>query len=488
MVLVVDDERFFREAISDVLERHGVPFAVAASGEEALDLAADRAIGVVVLDIELPGMNGLETFRHLRERRPELRVIILSAHTHQEYVLEALRLGAFDYLAKPLHEEELALAVRRARESFAVAAGFGRLRRRLEDLAARIQSLGGAAREEGSLPRQAAVEAVSELLGASRTSLMLLDETGTELRVAATHGGKLLPEAMSPVPLGEPVAGLVAARSEPLLVRDAGRDERLAGRGARAGYASASFALAPVAARGRLLGVLCATDRPGGTPFEDDDLAVLRILSAQVGELLAAPGAAPEGAAPDLEGRDAEAAPDASAELARVVCEAVTSEVEPTRLFEASLRRVGEALRAAPVSLFLVTQDGGRLAREAQWDGGLAADRAELAPGRGLCGSVFETGQIVATADPAADPRFDAAQDTPEDGAPRPLLCGPLRFRGKVLGVFRAFLEGREAPPAATGEVVSAALSAAVRNALLYRSLIESIDELARVRREGVAR
>jgi DNA-binding response OmpR family regulator len=162
VVLVVDDERFFREAISDVLERQGIPYALAASGEEALERAADGAIGVVVLDIELPGMNGLETFRHLRERRSELRVIILSAHTHQEYVLEALRLGAFDYLAKPLHEEELSLAVRRARESFAVAAGFHRLRRRLDGLAARLQRLGAIAREDGADTRQAAVEAASE--------------------------------------------------------------------------------------------------------------------------------------------------------------------------------------------------------------------------------------------------------------------------------------------------------------------------------------
>jgi len=98
---------------------------------------------------------------------------------------------------------------------------------------------------------------------------------------------------------------------------------------------------------------------------------------------------------------------------------------------------------------------------------------------------VAETGQLVASADPASDPRFDAAVDTPADGRPGPLLCGALRFRGKVLGVFRAFPEAREAPSARTGEVLSAALSAAVRNVLLYRSLIESIDEVARARRES---
>ena len=82
--------------------------------------------------------------------------------------------------------------------------------------------------------------------------------------------------------------------------------------------------------------------------------------------------------------------------------------------------------------------------REAEWDGGVRADRARAAARRGLTGAVAETGQLVASADPAADPRFDAAVDTPADGRPGPLLCGALRFRGKVLGVFRAFPEARE--------------------------------------------
>ncbi len=109
-VLVVDDERFFREAIRDVLDGAEMKCVLAATGAEALEAAGDPSIGVVILDIQLPDQSGLEVFRQLRDTRPDLRVIILSAHTDQETVLEALRLGAVDYLAKPIHEEELALA------------------------------------------------------------------------------------------------------------------------------------------------------------------------------------------------------------------------------------------------------------------------------------------------------------------------------------------------------------------------------------------
>jgi hypothetical protein len=73
--------------------------------------------------------------------------------------------------------------------------------------------------------------------------------------------------------------------------------------------------------------------------------------------------------------------------------------------------------------------------------------------------------------------------DTPADGQAAPLLCLPLRLRGKTVGVARAFFEPGSDVPARTGEVLSAALSAAVRNVLLYRSLVETIDEMAEARK-----
>jgi hypothetical protein len=95
---------------------------------------------------------------------------------------------------------------------------------------------------------------------------------------------------------------------------------------------------------------------------------------------------------------------------------------------------------------------------------------------------VLQTGRLVATDHPEADARFDRDMDTPAGGAVGPLLCAPLRLRGKVMGVVRAFPAPGVSASARTGEVLSASLSAAVRNVLLYRSLLESIDEVARAR------
>jgi signal transduction protein with GAF and PtsI domain len=159
--------------------------------------------------------------------------------------------------------------------------------------------------------------------------------------------------------------------------------------------------------------------------------------------------------------------------------------VEPARILSAALRPVAETLRAAPVSLYLVDGERGELVREAECDRGRRSDRPSLPTGLGLTGTVLTSGNLVASDDPAADPRFDAGVDTPEDGAAGPLLCGPLSFRGKTLGVFRVFPETAEDASPGVGEVLAAALSAAVRNVLLYRSLVETIDEVARARRES---
>jgi DNA-binding response OmpR family regulator len=483
-VLVVDDERFFREMIGEALDKAGIPHVYAVSGAEGLSLAKDPQIGVVVLDIQLPDLNGLEVFRRLHEIRPDVRVIILSAHTDQEYVLEALRLGACDYLAKPIHEEELALAVGRALDTFTLGADWNRLRERLRALAGALDRLWA---EDGAPLPEAAAKVAAEVLQATKASLLLLDEKGRELRVAGAHGRAIDIDEMSAVAVGEGIAGAALSGAEPVLVEDITRDERFAKHGAPGRYETGSFAVAPLALGEQRLGVLCVTDRASGLPFDQDDLALLRILAGQVARRL---GGAPAASATLEEVADVPAdvadAGGADADLARAVCEAATLEVEPGRILRGALEPVAAALGAAPVSLYLLSDKG--LAREAEWDGGARGDRPILPPHRGLTGAVAETGQLVATADPASDPRFDASVDTPADGRPGPLLCGALRFRGKVLGVFRAFPEAAGAPSARTGEVLSAALSAAVRNVLLYRSLVESIDEVARARSESEGR
>ena len=173
-------------------------------------------------------------------------------------------------------------------------------------------------------------------------------------------------------------------------------------------------------------------------------------------------------------------------ELARAVCDVLANEIEPTRIVNAALRTIVRALSAAPVSLYLI--DNGELVMQGQCEGGGPGDRPRLPVDRGLTGTVLQTGRLVAAQTPQSDPRFDVAIDTPSDSSVMPLLCVPLRLRGRVVGVARAFTLADSRPSASTGEMLSAALSAAVRNVLLYRSLLESIDDVAEARRDARSR
>ena len=103
----------------------------------------------------------------------------------------------------------------------------------------------------------------------------------------------------------------------------------------------------------------------------------------------------------------------------------------------------------------------------------LHADREELPVGVGLTGTVLHTGRLIATDNPQRDDRFDAGVDTPEGGTPGPLLCVPVRVRDKTLGVLRVFPEAGVSASARTGEILTSAISAAVRNVLMYRSLLD---------------
>ncbi len=478
-VLVVDDERFFRDAIRDALLAAGIGCESAANGEEALRLARDPEIGAVVLDLGLPGVGGLEVLRKLRAEQPLVRVLVLAGQAEQRDVLGALRLGAADYLAKPLHDEELVLSLRRALDANSVETQWARLRGRLRALEGRMAELAVRAREAEPRRRAEALaepvaEALAQVLGAAKTSLMLLDAPAGELRVAAAVGRELPLHEMDVVLVGEGVAGKALAAGEAIAVSDVARDARFAGRPPLARYTTPSFALAPVEGLARPLGVLCATDRIDGSAFGDDDLTLMRLLSLQLGPLLAAP--------PQIAAAPQPPPGDADAELAREICEAITAEVEPERVFAAALRPVAAALRAAPVSLYLIDPVSGELRLEQQFEAGVG-DRPRLARGRGLCASVLQTGWMVASDAPEKDARFDPEVDTPEDGVCAPLLCVPLRLRGRVMGVVRAFLRDGASASARTGELLAAAFSAAVRSALLYRSLLESIDEVAEARR-----
>ena len=107
-VLVVDDEEDFLETIVKRLNKRKISTIGVKSGEEALEVIKDRLIDVVILDIKMPGgMDGIETLREIKKIQPICEVILLTGHGSMETSIEGMKLGAFDYLLKPVKLEQL---------------------------------------------------------------------------------------------------------------------------------------------------------------------------------------------------------------------------------------------------------------------------------------------------------------------------------------------------------------------------------------------
>jgi two-component system nitrogen regulation response regulator NtrX len=113
-ILIVDDERGIRESLSGVLRDDGFTVEAVASGEECLQALAGRAFACVLLDVWLPGISGLETLRLMRESNSDAAVVIISGHGNVETAVRATKLGAFDFIEKPLSIEKTVLTVRNA--------------------------------------------------------------------------------------------------------------------------------------------------------------------------------------------------------------------------------------------------------------------------------------------------------------------------------------------------------------------------------------
>jgi len=112
-ILIVDDEKNIRLALSMSLEKLDIPVETAASGEEALERLAQGGYGLMLLDLRMPGLDGMEVLRQVSQQRPEIKVIIITAYGSIDLAVEAMKLGAVDFLQKPFDTAQVREMVRR---------------------------------------------------------------------------------------------------------------------------------------------------------------------------------------------------------------------------------------------------------------------------------------------------------------------------------------------------------------------------------------
>ena len=106
-VLLVDDEVEFLETLLKRLAKRNITATGVESGEKALEALENHDVDVVVLDVKMPGMDGIETLREIKNRSPIVEVIMLTGHANLEVAIQGMEYGAFDYLMKPISIDEL---------------------------------------------------------------------------------------------------------------------------------------------------------------------------------------------------------------------------------------------------------------------------------------------------------------------------------------------------------------------------------------------
>ncbi|MBI4886521.1 MAG: sigma-54-dependent Fis family transcriptional regulator, partial [Acidobacteria bacterium] len=183
-ILVVDDEDIMREILEALLTRAGYTVRLAASGAEGLELARSMPFDAAIVDLMMPGMDGMATLEELKTIDDELPVLMITAFASVETAITAMKLGAFDYVTKPFKNDEVLVVVRNAVERRQLKAENTALRQTLQ---AQQQSFAGL------IGRSPGMKQVFNLIiqaAPSRSTILVTGESGTgkELVARAMHG------------------------------------------------------------------------------------------------------------------------------------------------------------------------------------------------------------------------------------------------------------------------------------------------------------
>jgi len=183
-ILIVDDEFSIRDSLYNWFRKDGYEVTAAANAAEALAAMQDRRYAVVLLDVKMPGMDGMELQEHIQRIDPQAAVIMITAFASVDTAVRALKQGAFDYLAKPINPDELSHVVLRALEQRRLAEENTQLRGTIDKMIAREQMIGQ------SPGMQKVLELIDHVAQTDSTVLILGESgTGKELVARAIHAG-----------------------------------------------------------------------------------------------------------------------------------------------------------------------------------------------------------------------------------------------------------------------------------------------------------
>ncbi|MEW6660462.1 MAG: response regulator [Thermodesulfobacteriota bacterium] len=303
LILLVDDDPAILELMREILRSSSYGVDVARNGRVAVERLKKTRYDLVLTDMVMPEMQGLDLLRYVRLHHPETLTIVFTGYANYQDAVAAVKLGAFDYLTKPLRAEFLRHAIDRALE-------FRRLTRAQQDLemvlqgaeslgwqalelvsntpeAAVLTALREEAREEEDLKKAGRrfLEASRQLVGATHGSIFLFKPALGQFCGLAAMGHNQEYRAGLKVPANSGLMGYLATHPRPLLVADLRQDSRFPMTPGREGYRSDSLMLIPLLGR-KFWGVINLTDREDGKSFTFRDLFLGWLLGRLLVEIL----------------------------------------------------------------------------------------------------------------------------------------------------------------------------------------------------------
>ncbi|MCM8812369.1 MAG: response regulator [Candidatus Omnitrophica bacterium] len=282
-ILIVDDEQVIRDLLKRALGDRGYAVETAEDGEQALEKARNTCFQILLTDLQMPKVNGMDVLREIKRSNPEVEVIVLSGYPTIAAAVEAIKIGAFDFICKPFDLNVVYLTIQQCLQKQQLQAGLGRT----QELHAfwEITRVAGVAQSVTDIARRA-LEVGLQVTGALRGSLMLFDEQSQELRIAAAQGLEGAVIQSTRIRLGEGIAGRVLKSGEPLLVREIADELRLV-HGEQRHYRSGSFLSVPLIGinsgdgRETMMGVLNVAEKSAADVFSTRDKNVLAVLAGQ---------------------------------------------------------------------------------------------------------------------------------------------------------------------------------------------------------------
>ena len=473
-VLLIDDDPFALKSMARALEGESYQVATAASGSEAIDLLKQSSFDLVLTDLKMPEVDGLEVLRQTREIAPQAVVLMLTGYASLESAIEALHEGAYDYLTKPCSADELKLKIAKGLERVRLAEERQRaeeeIKRRNEELAA-LNAIAYAINSpdvRDAFP--VLVEGLQDITGCDLVSLIVLDEAGKQFITTVLESPFPIPAEGEVTPLSATAVLESLEAGRPHLTADLSTETHFPFEQALYQAGLSSRVTLPLLVGSEVFGAL----NLGGSDtdlFREDQLPVLR----QIADALALALQNSFIFQAEREQRElAEALEEAAA--------AVSSTLDPDQVLDRILEQVSRVVPNDAANIMLVEGDQARIVR---WRGYERFGVEEFVstvvfriPEVPNLQQMLESGEPMVIPDTATYPGW---LDLPPQEWLRSYAAAPIVVRGEVIG----FLNVDSATPGFFTQAHAEALrafadhvAAAIENARLYEETKQHAMEL----------